>query len=69
MTATTAGALDLALEINRVTAGTSDMTLRLAELWPQLRTVIPFAFRSNTWSRMSRLFEKSWTMATFESKL
>jgi len=42
MTATTAGALDLALEINRVTAGTSDMTLRLAELWPQLRTVVPF---------------------------
>ena len=42
MTATTVGALDLALEINRVTAGTSDMTLRLAELWPQLRTVVPF---------------------------
>ncbi|MDT4992166.1 MAG: hypothetical protein QOH97_2058 [Actinoplanes sp.] len=42
MTATTAGALDLAVEINRVTAGTSDSTRQLAELWPRLRTVVPF---------------------------
>lgn len=40
--ATTAGALKLALEIGRVTAGTSDITRRLEELWPQLRTVVPF---------------------------
>jgi DNA-binding CsgD family transcriptional regulator len=42
MTATAAGALDLAVEINRVTAGTGDSTRQLAELWPPLRTVVPF---------------------------
>jgi len=42
MTATTAGALDLAVEINRVTAGTGDSTRQLAKLWPPLRTVVPF---------------------------
>jgi DNA-binding CsgD family transcriptional regulator/GAF domain-containing protein len=42
MTATTAGALDLAVEINRVTAGTSDSIRQLAELWAPLRTVVPF---------------------------
>jgi DNA-binding CsgD family transcriptional regulator len=42
MTATTAGALDLALQINRVTASTGDSTGRLTELWPSLRTVVPF---------------------------
>jgi DNA-binding CsgD family transcriptional regulator len=42
MTAMPAGALDLAVEINRVTAGTGDATRRLAELWPALRTVVPF---------------------------
>ena len=42
MTMTPAGALDLAVEINRVTAGTIDSTRQLAELWPSLRTVVPF---------------------------
>lgn len=42
MTATTAAALTLALEINRVTAGAGDSTRQLAELWPLLRTVVPF---------------------------
>jgi DNA-binding CsgD family transcriptional regulator len=42
MTAATAGALDLALRINRVTAGTADSTDRLTELWPSFRTVVPF---------------------------
>jgi DNA-binding CsgD family transcriptional regulator len=42
MTETTAGALDLAVEINRVTAGTGDSNRQLAELWPPLRTVVPF---------------------------
>jgi DNA-binding CsgD family transcriptional regulator len=38
----TAGALDLAVEINRVTVGTRDSTRQLAELWAPLRTVVPF---------------------------
>jgi DNA-binding CsgD family transcriptional regulator len=42
MTATTAGALDLAVEINRVTAGSSDSNRQLAGLWPPLRIVVPF---------------------------
>jgi DNA-binding CsgD family transcriptional regulator len=42
MTATTARALDLAVQINRVTAGTGDSTRQLDELWPSLRTVVPF---------------------------
>jgi DNA-binding CsgD family transcriptional regulator len=42
MTAMTAGALDLALQINRVTTGTGDSIGRLTELWPSLRTVVPF---------------------------
>jgi hypothetical protein len=42
MTATAAGALDLAVEINRVTAGTGDSTRQLAELWPPIRIVVPF---------------------------
>jgi DNA-binding CsgD family transcriptional regulator len=42
MTVMPAGAWDLAVEINRVTAGTGDATRRLDELWPALRTVVPF---------------------------
>jgi DNA-binding CsgD family transcriptional regulator len=42
MTGTTAGALEFAVEINRVTAGTSDSTRQLAELWAPIRTVVPF---------------------------
>jgi DNA-binding CsgD family transcriptional regulator len=42
MTETTAGALDLAMEINRVTTGASESSRQLAELWPPLRTVVPF---------------------------
>lgn len=42
MTATTAGALDLAVEINRVTATGGDSTRQLAELWEPLRTVVQF---------------------------
>ena len=42
MTATTAGALDLAVEINRVTVGAGDSTRQLAELWAPIRTVVPF---------------------------
>jgi DNA-binding CsgD family transcriptional regulator len=41
-TATAADVLDLAVEINRVTVGTSDSTRQLAELWAPLRTVVPF---------------------------
>src|SRR3954454_6230282 len=42
MTATTALALDLALEINRVTPGTAASTRQLAELWAPIRIVVPF---------------------------
>jgi len=42
MTTIPAGALDLAVEINRVTAGSTASTRQLAELWPQLKTVVPF---------------------------
>jgi DNA-binding CsgD family transcriptional regulator len=42
MTATTALALDLAVEINRVTAGTGSSTHQLAELWAPIRIVVPF---------------------------
>ena len=42
MVAMPAGALDLAVEINRVTAGTGESTRQLAELWPPLKTVVPF---------------------------
>jgi DNA-binding CsgD family transcriptional regulator len=39
---TAAGALDLAVEINRVTAGTGDSSRQLAELWAPIRIVVPF---------------------------
>jgi DNA-binding CsgD family transcriptional regulator len=42
MTATAVAALDLAVEINRVTAGTGDSAVQLAELWALIRTVVPF---------------------------
>jgi DNA-binding CsgD family transcriptional regulator len=42
MSEATAGALDLAVEINRITVGASDSTRQLAELWEPLRIVIPF---------------------------
>jgi DNA-binding CsgD family transcriptional regulator len=42
MAATTAGALDLALEINRVTTGTGLSTRQLVELWAPIRNVVPF---------------------------
>jgi DNA-binding CsgD family transcriptional regulator len=42
MTAMTPGALDLAAEINRVTAGTGGLSRRLAELWAPIRIVVPF---------------------------
>jgi DNA-binding CsgD family transcriptional regulator len=42
MATTPAGALDLAMEINRVTTGIGDSTRQLAELWSPLRAVIPF---------------------------
>lgn len=42
MTATTTDALDLAVQINRVTAQTGDSTGQLAELWAPIRAVVPF---------------------------
>jgi DNA-binding CsgD family transcriptional regulator len=44
MVATTVGAVDLAVEINRVMTGTGGSTRerQLDELWPSLRTVVPF---------------------------
>jgi DNA-binding CsgD family transcriptional regulator len=39
---TTALALDLAVEINRVMAGAGDPTRQMGDLWPSLRTVVPF---------------------------
>nr|BFE70004.1 hypothetical protein GCM10020092_033050 [Actinoplanes digitatis] len=42
MTATTPSALDLAVEINRVTAGTGGSSCPLDELWAPIRVVVPF---------------------------
>ncbi|MEU7905720.1 LuxR C-terminal-related transcriptional regulator [Actinoplanes sp. NPDC049118] len=42
MTATTPSALDLAVEINRVTAGTGVSSCSLDELWAPISVVVPF---------------------------